>query len=150
MHAPLALTLLQPVLPPHLLRFPTCSIRAIVLKITSGQVDPIPAQYSRGLRRLVELMLSQDPKRRPDTASILRLPMMKPFVDWYIKQHPRHLRADSASRKGPGSTWCRPNTRRPRQHSSACRVDASSPVSRTSVPVSFSCSLTGTCACART
>jgi len=66
------------------------------MRITTGKFDPLPTTYSRSLRRLVRLMLAQDPTCRPDANAILRLPMMQPYLKWYLRRHPslRHTCRD--------------------------------------------------------
>lgn len=48
--------------------FSAPDIKLLLSKILAGKFDPIPAQYSRQLRDLVEAMLTLNPQKRPSVS----------------------------------------------------------------------------------
>ncbi|GIQ80206.1 hypothetical protein KIPB_000966 [Kipferlia bialata] len=54
--------------------FEATSVAGLNLKIKAGKFNPLPAQYSAELSGIVRSMLSHDPKSRPSTTDLVKLP----------------------------------------------------------------------------
>lgn len=49
----------------------------LVQKIKDGRVDPLPSMYSQELQNAIKSCLKTNPTHRPDTATLLNLPMIR-------------------------------------------------------------------------
>ncbi|KAA0177395.1 hypothetical protein FNF27_01173 [Cafeteria roenbergensis] len=72
------------------------SIQQLGARILRGRYPPIAARYSKGLRSLIDSLLSQAPSSRPDVDEVLRSPFMRKPLLSFVR--------DMAARAGSGST----------------------------------------------
>lgn len=63
------------------LPFDASTLSGLVVKITRGEYEEIPKQYSADLRALVTRLLSVDPQDRPDINQVLKLKFLKPYIE---------------------------------------------------------------------
>ncbi|GFR43292.1 hypothetical protein Agub_g4357, partial [Astrephomene gubernaculifera] len=63
------------------------SLPALVVKILRGKYPPVPTRYSTHLRHLIESMLKQNPKDRPNADVILR----SEFVRHHLQRYGAHV-----------------------------------------------------------
>nr|CCC91937.1 putative serine/threonine-protein kinase [Trypanosoma congolense IL3000] len=75
--------------------FESRDIAALMMRVTAGARQPLPAHYPPEIVELVDRMLSLDPARRPSCEEILRSPAMSSFVYAVVTQHVPHDAPDS-------------------------------------------------------
>eukprot|EP01062_Namystynia_karyoxenos_P040538 TRINITY_DN29555_c0_g1_i1.p1 TRINITY_DN29555_c0_g1~~TRINITY_DN29555_c0_g1_i1.p1 ORF type:complete len:879 (+),score=228.04 TRINITY_DN29555_c0_g1_i1:193-2829(+) len=80
--------------------FEANSIKALVAEILRGRYRPLPPEYSKQLRELVQSMLMRDPLRRPSVAAVLQLPFIRARIAAFIDGHATTSAPDQAQ---PGS-----------------------------------------------
>lgn len=81
--------------------FDASDMSSLVLKILRGEHLPIPQQFSPELRDLVKQMLSKNPKMRPSTDQILRMPFMRDATARARDTCESARQVDEAARCGP-------------------------------------------------
>ena len=63
------------------------------MKIKSGKLDRIPAQYSDELMSVITSMIQQDPNKRPSTDELLNHPQVSVrYKEKKIKEHYNKLK----------------------------------------------------------
>ena len=60
--------------------------------VVRGKYDPLPARYSKGIKMLVDSMLSANPNQRPSAEQILQLPFIKTKIMGKIKENEAQLK----------------------------------------------------------
>ena len=60
--------------------------------VARGKYDPLPARYSKGIKMLVDSMLSVVPTQRPTASQILQLPFIKTKIMGKIKENEAQLK----------------------------------------------------------
>ena len=58
----------------------------LVTKILAGKYAPLPPQYSRATRSLVESLLQKDPKQRPSINAVLRTEVIRSRMQGFLTQ----------------------------------------------------------------
>ena len=61
--------------------FDARDMNGLAMKIIRGKFSPIPREYSKELRELVNGLLSKNPTTRPDLKKVLQLEFLQPNVD---------------------------------------------------------------------
>lgn len=80
-----------------------------MLKITSGNYDPIPSSYSTTLSDLIRVMLKVDPSRRPTAYQLATCQALKEDLEKQlelIKNLPSSSRSSDASSEGGTKNSC--------------------------------------------
>ena len=62
------------------------NINNLLVNIVRGKFSPIPSQYSDELRRLVNSMLTKDPKNRPSINEILMMPIIRKSMSNFLSE----------------------------------------------------------------
>ncbi|KAK9830325.1 hypothetical protein WJX72_011020 [[Myrmecia] bisecta] len=76
--------------------FDANNLGAITMKIMKASVNPIPAQYSDDLKKLVESLLTKDPDARPKLQDVLELP----YVRTHLRNYRKHIQLNVRTRQG--------------------------------------------------
>lgn len=63
------------------LPFDASTLSGLVIKITRGEYEELPKQYSADLKGLVARLLSIDPQSRPDIHQLLKIKFLKPYIE---------------------------------------------------------------------
>jgi len=61
--------------------FDASTLSGLLIKITRGEYEPIPSQYSPDLQSLIAKLLQVDPQQRPPVSQILRQKFLKPHIE---------------------------------------------------------------------
>lgn len=64
--------------------FEAISLAALALKIMKGEYNPLPACFSKEIKKLIGEMLMVDPARRPSVSTILKNPLLKSRIANYV------------------------------------------------------------------
>lgn len=67
--------------------FEAASLPEMFTRICQGDYAPIPSTFSRELRLLIQLMLQQDPSKRPTIEDICRFPFVQAPIQAFLSQH---------------------------------------------------------------
>ncbi|KAF0690830.1 Aste57867_17818 [Aphanomyces stellatus] len=67
--------------------FEAQSLPEMFTKICHGEYDPIPTVFSKELRLLIQLMLQQDPSKRPSIEDICRFPFVQAPIQAFLSDH---------------------------------------------------------------
>ena len=89
--------------------FQSNSFNETMLKITSGNYDPIPSSYSTTLSDLIRVMLKVDPSRRPTAYQLATCQALKEDLEKQlelIKNLPSSSRSSDASSEGGTKNSC--------------------------------------------
>lgn len=64
--------------------FDASSLHFLAMKIVKGTIPPISSTYSDDLRKLVGLLLTRDPLKRPTINQLLALPIMQSRIKKFL------------------------------------------------------------------
>ncbi|CAK4694071.1 hypothetical protein AeMF1_019790 [Aphanomyces euteiches] len=67
--------------------FEAQSLPEMFAKICHGEYEPIPTNFSKELRLLIQLMLQQDPSKRPSIEDICRFPFVQAPIQVFLSDH---------------------------------------------------------------
>lgn len=70
----------------HKHAFDAENMKGLVVKILRGLYPPISGTYSAELRRLVDMMLERDPRKRPSASSLLRKSFLRPTLRKFMSE----------------------------------------------------------------
>ncbi|KAG7667659.1 hypothetical protein Ndes2526B_g01957 [Nannochloris sp. 'desiccata'] len=65
--------------------FQANSVSAVCVKILTGNAPPLPAACSANLVKLVELLLTKDPRKRPKINTVLEIPFVQKYYAIYTQ-----------------------------------------------------------------
>jgi hypothetical protein len=68
------------------LPFTASDLPRLVTKILAGSFPPLPSRISDPVRRLVDLLLSKDPRNRPSVTNVLKSPLLKDRLSRFLTQ----------------------------------------------------------------
>ncbi|CAH1781892.1 unnamed protein product [Owenia fusiformis] len=72
----------------------------LVVKIMDGRYAPIPQHYGAILEDLINVLLKQDPLKRPSAEEILFIPSLQATIDTYIARQRELFKKRSSARDG--------------------------------------------------
>uniref|UniRef100_A0A2P2I6B6 non-specific serine/threonine protein kinase n=1 Tax=Hirondellea gigas TaxID=1518452 RepID=A0A2P2I6B6_9CRUS len=81
----------------------------LVLRILRGAYRQLSHQYSSFVRDLVAVLLRTDPNRRPTADQVLMVPLLRPYVTAYLKQHEELISTCSPSASVADSSTPKPS-----------------------------------------
>jgi len=96
--------------------FDARDMNGLAMKIIRGKFNPIPRDYSKSLRELVNALLSKNPATRPDLKKVLQLEFLQPNVDralTKVRRYAENLVPGTGG--GGGEGWGRGRRVQPRE-----------------------------------
>ena len=64
--------------------FNGANIHSLAMQIVQGKFQPLPSVYSADLRALVNKLISQDPRSRPNVNTVLKHKLLGPRIKQFL------------------------------------------------------------------